>query len=151
MNDLQVIPAQTVAAAGDVFGAACWLDSLWNSSAKAVSATEVAWQCDAWGSGCGRGRGDWIEAAIFHVAAAAFDLDTTWNVDGREVLVVTVPLDKFPKLAAMLARIVDEAEAWPWLFEVEWDDQIGVAAGEPAMSSSAVTNNPHLLKALQIG
>lgn len=148
MNDSQVIPAEIVAAAGDVFRAACWLGSLWNSSAKAVSATEVAWQCDTWGSG--RGRGDWIETANFHVAAAAFDLNTTWNVDGRDELVVTVPLDKFPEVAATLARLGDESEGWPWLLEDERDDQISVAAGELAMSPSAVASNPHLMKALRI-
>lgn len=115
---------------------------------QTVSATEVAKQCDTWGSG--RGRVDWIDTANFHVAAAAFDLSTTRNVDGRDQLVMTVPLDKFPKLAAMLARLGDETESWPWLFEDERDDHLAVAAGELAMLSSAVTKNPHLLKALRI-
>ncbi|WP_457253647.1 hypothetical protein [Pedococcus sp. P5_B7] len=132
MNDSQVIPSEIAAAAGDVFRAAHWLDSQWNSSAKAVSATEVAWQCDTWGSG--RGRGDWIETANFRAAAAAFDLDITTNIDGRDELVVTLPLDQFPKLAAMLARLGDEPEAWPSLLEDDRDDQIAVAAGGLAMS-----------------
>jgi hypothetical protein len=56
----------------DVFAAARWFGSLWNSSARAVSATELEWQCNTWGSG--RGTPDWLDSAIFDLVIKRFDL-----------------------------------------------------------------------------
>ena len=35
----------------DVFQAAAWLDEVWNSTAHAISADLIKWQCTTWGSG----------------------------------------------------------------------------------------------------
>ncbi|QGN58067.1 hypothetical protein [Nostocoides sp. HKS02] len=56
-------------ASADVFAAARWFGSLWNSSAKAVSLDEIEWQCNTWGSG--HGRGDWLETANFRSLPSA--------------------------------------------------------------------------------
>lgn len=145
------ISPEIAAAASSVFTAAEWLGSLWNSSAKATSFEEIEWQCNTWGSG--RGAGDWIETALFHIAAAAFDLSTTRSFAGRDELVVNVPLAKFRQVAVALARLGDEAEAWPWFDEdVEGDHfgQIEIAACELGLTAADVADNAALLDALHI-
>ena len=138
-------------ASTDVFAAARWLDSLWNSSARAVSANGIEWQCRTWGS-AHRG-GDWLDTASFLVAAAAFGLALSQNWDGRDELIVSVPFDQFPQVAELLERLGEEPEAWPWLAEdVEdvRDGQIAVAAETLGLSPSEVTQNTALLEALRI-
>lgn len=138
-------------AASDVFSAAAWLGALWNSSAKAISVSEVEWQCDTWGSASG--SGDWVETAAWHVAALVFDLETTRNADGRDELVVVVPLARFADLAAVLERLGEEAEEWPWFDEAIYGDagaQIAVAARELAVSPGRITDTPGLMDVLRI-
>jgi hypothetical protein len=135
----------------DVFAAARWLGAQWNSSARAVSAHEVEWQCTTWGSG--RGRADWLETASFDVAAAAIGLQTSRNWEGRDELVVTVPLDQFRQVADLLDRLGDEPEAWPWLDEDVEDDlesQISIAAKTLALSPAVIEDNHDLRSALRI-
>ena len=134
--------------ATDVFAAARWFDSLWNSTARAVGPNEIEWRCSTWGSG--RGRGDWNETAIFILAAAAFNLRTWRNYDGRDELVVAVPLDRAPHLGQLIDRIGEEAEAWPWLNEEDPDRQLDVAAETLGLSTAAVVDDANLLEALGI-
>lgn len=134
--------------AADVFAAARWLDELWNSTAKAVSPTLIEWQCTTWGSG--RGGGDWTETATFLLIAALFGLDTGRNREGRDELVVWVPLDKFDQIAELIDRLGEEAEAWPWLDEEDGSDQIAVAAQALGREVSELDGNPDLLEALRI-
>ncbi|GAB3435996.1 hypothetical protein GCM10027517_05490 [Phycicoccus ginsengisoli] len=134
-----------------MFGAAHWPDSLWNSHAKAVSVGLIEWQCATWGSG--RGGGDWVETAAFHVAAAAFDLATSRNLGGHDELVVSVPLHTFSRIATVLHRLGDEVEDWPWFGEGLDDDpdgRIEVAACELGLAPSVLAGNEDLLESLRI-
>ena len=138
-------------ASTDVFAAARWLGAQWNSSARAVSAHEIEWQCDTWGSG--RGGGDWLDTASFDVIASAFELETSRNWEGRDELIVTVPFDQFRQVADLLDRLGDEPEAWPWSEEVVEDDiesQISIAAKTLALSRSVIADNHDLRSALRI-
>lgn len=138
-------------ASGDVFVAARWLADLWNSSAKAVSSDEIEWQCNTWGSG--RGCGDWLDTAKFAVVSEAFGLRTWRDYDGRDELVVAVPLAKFPAVATLIQRLGEEPEAWPWLDEDLYGDterQISTAAEELGLSRAALAANTDLLDALRI-
>lgn len=126
MTNNQPNQAGTENASTDVFAAARWFGSLWNSTAKAVSLDEVEWQCNTWGSG--DGRGDWLDTASFRVAAAALGLALSQNWDGRDELIVSVPFDQFPQVAGLLDRLGEEAEAWPWFAEDEPERQIAIAA-----------------------
>lgn len=136
------------AVATDVFEAARWLDSQWNSSAKAVAPDEIEWQCNTWGSGRGRGYDDY--AAIFHVIIAAFDLRKWCNKEGRDELVVAVPLDRFARIAQMIQRVdQDEPGSWPWADE-DSEDPIADAAEHLDMSRSELIGNAPLLEALRL-
>lgn len=143
----------------DVFEAARRLNELWNSSAHAVSADHIEWQCDTWGSG--RGNGSWEETAIFAVVAERFQLETFRNREERDELVVMVPLERFADVAELIGRLGEEAEAWPWLV---WDDdvdehidddealrrQIAVAADILGLSPDALAVDDQLLETLRI-
>ncbi|WP_028638865.1 hypothetical protein [Nocardioides sp. URHA0032] len=147
MNQMQPTLDPTLdAVATDVFDAARWLDSQSNSSAKAVAPDEIEWQCNMWGSGRGRGYED--DAAIFYVIIAAFDLRTWCNKEGREELVVAVPLDRFARIAQMIDRLdQDEPGSWPWADE-DSEDPIADAAEYLEMSPSELLGNAPLLEAL---
>src|SRR4051812_22715190 len=84
--------------AKDAFEAASWLDGEWNSSAKAVAADLVEWKCRTWGSG--RGHGYWSDVATFGLVATLFGLRTTRDYDGRDELIVEVPLSLFQQVSA---------------------------------------------------
>jgi hypothetical protein len=139
-------PSDTVA--DDVFAAARWFDSLWNSSARAVSAEEVEWQCTTWGSGCG--RGGWEQAATFTLVAAVFGLRSWRNRQGRDELVVSVPLGRVPEIVRLIDRLGEEAESWPWFEEEDRDRQVRVAADILGLSATAVADDVDLLAALAI-
>lgn len=137
--------------ATDVFGAARWFDSLWNSRAKAVSATEIEWQCNTWGSG--RGGGEWLETALFQVVAAAFAFRSWASRDERDELVIAVPLDKFHEVARVIDQLGEEAESWPWFAEEFEDDrkrQIAAAAEVLGMLTTALDSNAELVALLGI-
>jgi hypothetical protein len=139
-------PFDTVAI--DVFAAARWFDSLWNSSAKAVSGDEVEWQCTTWGSGCG--RGGWEEAATLTLVSAVFGLRSWRNREGRDELVVSVPLGRVLEVVRLINRLGEEAESWPWFEEEDRDRQVSVAAEVLRMSPMAVAGDMDLLAALRI-
>jgi hypothetical protein len=132
----------------DAFAAARWFEMLWNSTARAVSADRVEWQCTTWGSG--RGGGDWLETAVFSVVAAVFDLPTSRNYDGRDELVVLVPLERFADIVGLIDRLGEEPEGWPWLREDDPDRQIELAAEVLGISAAAVADDIDLLDALRI-
>jgi hypothetical protein len=133
----------------DVFTAAGWFGSLWNSSAKAVSAEEIEWQCTTWGSGCGRGA--WEQRATFTLVAAVFGLRSWRNREGRDELVVSVPLGRVPAIVRLIDRLGEEAECWLWFEEEDRDRQVSVAAEVLGMSRTAVAIDLDLLAALRIG
>lgn len=110
----------TTALPADVFGAARWMDELWNSTARAVSPELIEWQCNTWGSGAG--RGDWTEYGTFALVAEAFGLTTSSNYDARDELIVMVPLEKFVDVATLIDRIGEDPEGWPWLGELDEED-----------------------------
>lgn len=140
-------PVETTAQL-DVFAAARWLGELWNSSATAVSADRIEWQCNTWGSG--RGFGDWIDTALFLVVSEVFGLSTGKNYDGRDELVVSVPMSEFPRIAQLISRLDRmEPEAWPWLDE-EVEDPVSVAAEFFELSRAEVADDAGLLDALRI-
>ena len=134
--------------ADDVFAAARWFDELWNSTAKAVSPDEVEWQCTTWGSG--RGGGDSTETGTFLLAVVAFDLRSWRNRDGRDELVVSVPLDRFPRIVRLIDRLGEEPESWPWILEEDVDRQINMAAEVLGIPAAAVADDSGLLTALRI-
>jgi hypothetical protein len=140
------LPSDTVTL--DVFAAARWFDSLWNSSAKAVSAEEVEWQCTTWGSGCG--RGGWEHTATFTLVAAVFGLPSSRNRAGRDELVVSVPLGLVPEIVRLIDRLGEEAECWPWFVEEDRDRQVSVAAEVLGLSPTAVADDVDLRAALRI-
>jgi hypothetical protein len=132
----------------DVFSAAAWLDARWNSRARAVSPDTIEWMCTTWGSG--RGCGEWIETAAFTIVAAAFDLATWRNRDGRDELVVEVSMDRFPAAADMIRRLEDLPDGPPWLDEDEEGPAIVSAANYLGLPVEAVQSNDDLLFALRI-
>jgi hypothetical protein len=149
MTEIRTQQAEIDEASADVFAAARWLGQLWNSSAKAVSAHQIEWQCNTWGSG--RGRADWLDTANFEVAAAAFALETSRNLQGRDELIVMVPFDNFSQVADLLDRLGDEPETWPWHAEAgDLDRKINIAAEALGLPPSVVTSNGDLRRALRI-
>jgi hypothetical protein len=135
--------------AHDVFAAARWFDSLWNSTAKAVSFDTIEWQCSPWGSG--RGRAYWTDTAIFDVTAAVFGLETSRNFDARDELIVSVPLDRLKEVVALVDRLEEEApDDWLWLSQNDRDEQIASAAQMLGLALDAVAENERLLEVLRI-
>lgn len=134
----------------DVFEAAAWLDDLWNSTARAVSATEIEWQCRTWGSG--RGRCAWTDVALFLVVAEVFGLRSGRNFDGRDETIVWVPFETFPRVAKLIDRLTetDEPESWPWFDDEVEDRQVAVAAEVLGISEAELVANDRLLEALRI-
>lgn len=132
----------------DVFAAARWLDDLWNSSAKAVSPEEIAWQCNTYGSG--RGRGYWVETATFAVVAQVFGLRTSRNFEGRDEAIVWVPLERFPEVAEFIERLGEDLEEWPWLEEEAEGREVEVAAEVLGLSPAALAEDTDLLELLRI-
>jgi hypothetical protein len=132
----------------DVFEAARWFDELWNSTAKAVKADLLAWQCTTWGSG--RGHGDWTETALFVLMAEVFGLDTSRNYDGRDELIVSVPLNLVSEITGLIDRIGDFAESWPWLCEEDPHLQVAQAAHVLGRPVSDLEEDADLLEALRI-
>ena len=132
----------------DVFGAARWLDQLWNSTAKAVSPDLIEWQCQTWGSG--RGCGDWAHIGTFVLVAEACGLSTSRNREDRDELIVMVTPDRFPAVAALIERLGEDPEAWPWYDEEDEDKQIAVAAQVLGKTVTDLTDNEDLLEALRI-
>lgn len=132
----------------DVFAAARWLDSLWNSNARAVSADLVEWQCNTWGSG--QGRGYWTDTAVHVVVAAVLDLQTGSNDDGRDELIVWVPVDQFPHVHRLIDRLGENPEDWPWRNEEDRERQLALAAEVLGISPAALADNGDLLDALQM-
>ena len=112
----------------DVFSAAMRMASLDNSTARAVSSDGIEWQCTSWGSG--RGRAGWEDTAVFSVVAHTLGLSTGRNIEGRDELVVMVPLSLYPKVMALAARLgADAPDMWPWMGDEEdWGDRLALAA-----------------------
>lgn len=134
--------------AGDVFAAARWLDDLWNSAARAVSPNLIEWQCTTWGSG--RGFCDWTEIATFLLVAELFRLDTSRNREGRDELIVLVPLAYFAEVRALIERVGEEAELWPWLGEDDENRQLAIAATALGRSVAELADDVDLLEVLRI-
>lgn len=132
----------------DVFAAAAWLDLHSDSRTRAVSLTKVEWMCTTWGSG--RGCGEWIESAAFSIVAAAFDFPTSRNRDGRDELVVSVSMERFPAVREMINRLEGLSETPPWLDEDEEGPAIASAANYLGLPVDAVQNNDNLLFALRL-
>ena len=80
----------------DVFTAARLLDDMWNRTARAVAVDEIERQCDTSDSGYGRGR--WEEVGLFRLLVKTFKLKTSKNYEGRNELVLTVPLALLPAI-----------------------------------------------------
>lgn len=138
-------------ASTDVFAAARWLDELWNSRARAVGPHEIEWQCRTWGSGAGRGY--WQETATFDVVAEAFGLRTWRNLDGRDELVVLVPLRQFAKIAGAIDGLRGDPELWPWLDDEisnDLDAQIALAADVLGMDAAMIAEREDLLDTMGI-
>ena len=139
----------------DVFAAARWLGELWNSTARAVSLDTVEWQCKTWGSG--RGAGVWLDVAVFKVVAETFELETWWNVDGRAELVVSVPLEQFPRVVDLIDELGEDPESWPWFCEEAYEAdnvqaaQIVLAAQVLGLPAILIADRPAFLEALGIG
>lgn len=134
----------------DVFAAARWFESLWNSCAKAVSVDQIEWQCNTWGSG--HGGGDWLDTAVFQVVATRFAF-RSWASDERDEFVIAVPLDQFSEVARLIDRLGEEPESWPWFAEELEDDrerQIAIAAEMLDMPATELDCNAELLAALRI-
>lgn len=135
----------------DVFAAARWFETLWNSSAKAVSFEEIEWQCQTWGSG--HGGGHWLDSALFRVVAASFAL-RSWTSDEGDGLVIAVPLDQFGEVARLIDRLGEDAESWPWFAEECEEDrrvlQIATAAEVLDIPTTELDSNVELLAALGI-
>jgi hypothetical protein len=135
----------------DVFAAARWFDELWNSAARAVAVDMVEWQCSTWGSG--RGHGDWLDTGMFRLVAEVFNLDTSRNYDGRDELVIRVPVAFVPGIIGLIGRLGESAEDWPWLteeYEEDLDLQIARAAEVLGLPAVDVAENDDLLEALRI-
>lgn len=132
----------------DVFAAARWLSDVWNSSAVALSLDRIEWQCNTWGSG--RGFGDWADTAVLRVAAEVFDLPTGKNSDGRDELVVSVPMANFADIARLVSRLGRMGpEEWPW-FDEDVEDPIGVAADFLQIPQAILAEDTDLLEALRL-
>ena len=132
----------------DVFAAARWFDELWNSTARAVSPEDVEWQCTTWGSG--RGGGDWTDTAMFAVVIERFGLRSWRNREGRDELVVSVPLAVLPEVVALIDRLGEEPEDWPWVHEEDPGQQLLLAAQVLAMPPAALVDQADLCEALRI-
>lgn len=148
MNINHSTPTMQTEGPSDVFTAARWFDDLWNSSAKAVAHDSVEWHCNTWGSG--RGHGDWTDTAIFLLVAAVFELSTTRNYDGRDELVICVPVDKVPEIVALIDRSGDYPEMWPWLQAENEERQLAIAADILRLPAAAIAENEDLMEALRL-
>lgn len=98
----------------DVFAAAEHLQEISFGRARAVGSDEIELQCRTWGSGSGRGH--WVDRVFFEVIAGMFDLRLWRNKDGRDELVVAVPMDMYDDVVSAIAHLdQDEPESWPWI------------------------------------
>lgn len=143
--------ADTIDHGADVFAAARWFESLWNSCAKAVSVDEIEWQCKTWGSG--QGGGDWLGTAVFQVVATRFAFRSWASSDERDELVIAIPLEQFGEVARLIDRLGEEPESWPWFAEEFEDDrecQIAKAAEVLDLPATELEWNAELLAALRI-
>jgi len=131
----------------DAFGAARWFDELSNSRARAVSPELIEWECRTWGSG--RGRGAWTDAVLFTLVAKLFALDTGKNRDGRDELIVWVPLERFAEIAGLIERIGEVPEDWPWL-DGDSDTALSAAAAALGRTVGELEEDYGLRKALQL-
>ena len=85
-----------------------------------------------------------------HPGSTVFDLRSWRNRDGRDELVVSVPLDWFPRIVRLIDRLGEEPESWPWILEDDPDRQISVAAEVLGIPAAAVADDSDLLTALRI-
>jgi hypothetical protein len=134
-----------------VFAAARWFNGVWNSTAKAVSVDMLEWQCSTWGSG--RGSGDWLDTGLFRLVAEVFNLDTSRKSDGRDELVIRVPMEFVPEIVGLIEHLGESAEDWPWLteeYEEDLDLQIARAAEVLGLAAVDLAENGDLLEALRI-
>lgn len=84
--------------------------------------------------------------------AAMFRLPTSRNWAGNDELIVTVPVEQFVKVRAVLQRLRETPDRWPWRQQAVWGDldrQIEMAAGVLEISSE-IAPNDNLLEALGI-
>ena len=132
----------------DVFAAARRFGEEWNSTARAVSPNLIEWQCNTWGSG--RGRAYWLETANFDVVARVFRLDTSWNWDARDELIVSVPLELCGDILRLIDKLGEEPESWPWLDEDDRDGQIRMAAEVLGFPVDVMADDDDLLEILRI-
>ena len=145
---------EDTAAVVDVFTAARWLGGLWNSSAKAVAVDELEWQCNTWGSGLG--GGDWLDWGLFVLVVEVLGLDSWRNREGRNELVVSVPMVQFAQVVVLIERIGEDPECWPWL-DVDEDGDDGrdrgleAAAGVLGITVEEIMANVRLLDVLHVG
>jgi hypothetical protein len=150
-SDTAETATSTETLGSDVFAAAQWFDDLWNSSARAVAADEIEWHCATWGSG--RGHGDWLDTAMFHIVVNVFGLRTWRNRSGRDELVVAVPLNQVASIAAVVEKLDGDPDDWPWFdedLEDDLDRRIAVAAACLAVTPEAIHANEDLLGALRV-
>lgn len=130
----------------DVFQAARWFDSLWNSRARAISADELEWQCTTWGSG--RGRAQIEEVGLFQLVAHRFQLKT--GRGDRDELIVLVTLQKSADIMAFVERVGEATEDWPWVREEDYDDRLRVAAEVLQLPIDDLMSDEELLDLLSI-
>ncbi|MFC7723613.1 hypothetical protein ACFQW6_00750 [Nocardioides sp. GCM10028917] len=140
------------ATALDVFQAAAWLDDLWNSTAHALSADLIKWQCTTWGSGFG--SPDWTDTATFDVVAAALDLVTYTNEFGSDELIVEVPLEHFERVRQIIDGIGECSEGWPWhaedVQELGFEAVLRAAADALGMTETAILAKEDLCSVLRL-
>jgi hypothetical protein len=147
MNDANIpVPGAVELARLDVFDAALWFDSLWNSRARAVSAEVLEWQCTTWGSG--RGRCQFEEVGLFLLVAHCFNLRTERG--DRDELIVLVSMPQAADIMAFIERVGEETEDWPWAGEEDDDDRLRVAADTLGMAPDDLSSDGELLDLLSI-
>lgn len=147
---MQVVPEVRVGEASmDVFAAARWLDRVDNGVARAVSLETVEWKCRTWGSGEGCAY-SW-DYALFSLVAAVFDLSTSCDCEGRDELLVEVPLSRFADVAELVERVGDEFDgSWPWLGMDAEGRELEATAEFLGMSVAELRGNPDLLFVLDL-
>ena len=130
----------------DVFVVANRFDNLWNSRARAVAPDRIEWQCRTWGSGTGRGCRE--DVAIFDVVRLAFGLVSWTDHDGRDELVVEVPLSQAAHILSVILQL-DESEPadWPWSGE-DVENAVALAAEVLGVTEAVVTSNAELMESL---
>jgi hypothetical protein len=85
------------------------------------------------------------------VVIELFGLRSWRNRDGRDELVVSVPVDRVAGIVAVIDRLGEEPESWPWLYEDDPEHQLVLAAQAVGISPAALAGKAELRAALRLG